>query len=144
MFLGEYKHALDEKGRLVMPRKYRDLLRDGCVVTKGQDNCLFVFAMERWVDEVARVSALPRTDRKSRNFRRAFFANASDQTLDSQGRMQVPDTLRKYANLSKDVTIVGVADYIELWATDDWQAASAQADDIYSDIDDALGAMEGI
>ncbi len=144
MFLGEYEHALDDKGRLVMPRKYRDLLDGGCVVTKGQDSCLVVFTMERWNEEVARVSALPRTNRKARSFRRSFFAGAADQTLDKQGRIQVPEKLREYAGLGKDVTIVGNADYIELWSTSAWHGALAEADDFYSDIDDALNVGDGI
>ena len=140
MFLGEYQHSLDAKGRLVLPRKFRGNLEDGCVITKGQEHCLYVFPMERWQQEVERVSRLPRTDRRARNFARSFFAAASDQPLDKQGRIQVPDTLRRFASLEKDVTVVGVAERIEVWATEVWEGVQAEADEYYAGIEEALSA----
>lgn len=138
MFLGEYSHALDDKGRVVMPRKFRLGLERGCVVTKGQDRCLYVFPMDRWDAESERVLRLPRTDRRARNFSRSFFASATDQTLDKQGRMQLPEPLRSYAGLEKDVTVVGVADRIEIWAAEAWQAEAAAADEYYAGIEEVL------
>lgn len=138
MFLGEYQHALDDKGRVVLPRKYRDALEHGCVITKGQEHCIYVFTMERWQDEMAKVAKLPRTDRRSRNFSRSFFAGASDQTIDKQGRIAIPENLRNFASLEKEVTVVGVADYIEIWSSSVWEDVAAEADELYAGIEEVL------
>lgn len=143
MFLGEYQHSLDDKGRLVLPAKFRDQLADGLVVTKGQDRCVFVFPHDRWETEVEKVNGLARTIPRNRNFARAFFASASDQQLDRQGRIQVPPALRGYADLDKDVVIVGVAERIEIWNTEAWSRLSAEADEAFADIAEALSG-EGI
>lgn len=143
MFLGEYSHSLDEKGRVVMPSKFRAELEDGCVVTKGQERCLYVFPMDRWDEEVQRVLKLPRTDRRARNYSRSFFASASSQSLDSTGRCQIPESLRTYAGLSKDVTVVGVADRVEIWDTPTWETVAAEADEYYAAIEEVLSG-EGI
>ncbi len=138
MFLGEYAHSLDEKGRVVMPSKFRPGLATGCVVTKGQERCLYVFPQDRWEDEATAVLKLPRTDRRARNFSRSFFASASDQTLDRAGRCAIPEPLRTYAGLTKDVTVVGVADRIEIWDSATWRSVAAAADDYYADIEEVL------
>ena len=138
MFLGEYQHALDDKGRVVLPRKFRDELDKGCVITKGQEHCIYVFTMERWKEEMAKVAKLPRTDRRSRNFSRSFFAGASDQKLDRQGRVAIPENLRTFASLEKDVTVVGVADYIEIWSSSVWEEVAAEADELYAGIEEVL------
>lgn len=138
VFLGEYSHSLDEKGRVVMPSKFRTGLDDGCVVTKGQERCVYVFPMDRWEEESSKVLKLPRTDRRARNFSRSFFASASDQALDRQGRVQIPESLRRYAGLEKDLTVVGVADRIEVWAADTWRTVAEEADAYYSEIEEAL------
>jgi MraZ protein len=138
VFLGEYSHSLDEKGRVVMPSKFRTGLDDGCVVTKGQEHCIYVFPMDRWEEESSKVLKLPRTDRRARNFSRSFFASASDQALDRQGRVQIPESLRRYAGLEKDLTVVGVADRIEVWAADTWRTVAEEADVYYSEIEEAL------
>ena len=143
MFLGEYSHSLDEKGRLVMPSKFRVGLAGGLVITKGQERCLYVFGMDTWGQESARVQRLPRTDRRARNFSRSFFASASDQSLDRTGRCQVPEPLRIYAGLHKDVTVVGVSDRIEIWDTETWRSVAAEADEYYAGIEEVLSG-EGI
>ena len=143
MFLGEYQHTVDGKGRMVLPRKFRDGLEDGCVVTIGQEKCLFVFPMDRFNEEVERMGRLPRTDRRARNLTRSFFASASDQTPDRQGRVQLTEKQRRYAGLGKDVTVVGVAERIEIWDTETWNTVAAEADEYYADIEEAL-SEEGI
>jgi len=143
VFLGEYQHSVDPKGRVVLPSKFRDRLDDGLVVTKGQERCLYVFPLDRWEGEVAKVNALPRTDRRSRNYARSFFGAASDQTMDGQGRIQIPQPLRDYAALTKDVAVVGVADRVEIWDAGAWAANSTEADELYSGIEEALSG-EGI
>lgn len=143
MFLGEYQHSVDAKGRVVLPAKFRDRLENGLVVTKGQERCLYIFPLDRWEEEVRKVNQLPRTDRRSRNYARSFFGAASDQALDKQGRIQVPQALRDYAALEKDVVVVGVADRVEIWDTESWAANSTEADELYAGIEEALSG-EGI
>jgi len=138
VFLGEYQHTVDGKGRMVLPRKFRDDLEEGCVVTIGQEKCLFVFPMDRFNEEVERMDRLPRTDRRARNFTRAFFAGASDQTPDRQGRVQLTEKQRRYAGLGKDVTVVGVAERIEIWDTETWNTVAAEADEYYAGIEEVL------
>jgi MraZ protein len=138
MFLGEYSHSLDEKGRVVMPSKFRAGLEEGCVVTKGQERCLYVFPIQSWESEAAKVLSLPRTDRRARNYSRSFFASASNQSLDKTGRCQIPESLRLYAGLAKDVTVVGVADRVEIWDTRTWVTVAAEADDYYAAIEEVL------
>lgn len=143
MFLGEYQHSVDSKGRVVLPAKFRDRLEDGLVVTKGQERCLYVFPVDRWEEEVQKVNQLPRTDLRSRNYARSFFGAASDQAMDGQGRIQIPQPLRDYAALTKDVAVVGVADRVEIWDAAAWAANSTEADELYSAIEEALSG-EGI
>jgi MraZ protein len=139
MFLGTYEHSLDAKGRLVMPRKFRDLLEDGCVITKGQEHCLSVWPPDAWKQEYERVNNLPATNRKARMYRRAFFAGADKVSLDKQGRVPVPEKLRVWAEMDKDVTVVGSGDVIEVWATSVWDAEEAKADDFFSGVEEVLG-----
>ena len=143
MFLGEYQHSVDSKGRLVLPAKFRARLEGGLVVTKGQERCLYVFPVDQWDEEVEKINRLPRTDRRSRNYARSFFGAASDQPMDSQGRIQIPPPLRDYGGLQKDVVVVGVSDHIEIWDVDSWEANSSEADELYSGIEEAL-SQEGI
>jgi MraZ protein len=141
VFLGEFEHSLDSKGRLVLPRKFRDDLEgSGCVLTKGQEGCLYVFSMEQWDEEVERLRRLPRTDRRNRKYTRSFFASAENQTLDKQGRIQIPERHRDFAGLEKDVKVVGAMDRIEIWATAAWEAEAAEADEYYSGIEEVLSA----
>jgi MraZ protein len=144
VFLGEYQHSLDEKGRVVLPRKFRDLLKGGAYVTPGQEGCLYVFTTERFEEEVDRVNRLPRTDRRARNYARSFFAGAGEVSPDKQGRIQLSEKQRAYASLEKDVTVVGVADRVELWSTEAWEAVAAEADDYFSTIEEVLSDGEGI
>ena len=143
MFLGEYSHSVDDKGRVVMPAKFRQELEDGCVVTKGQDRCLYVFPINQWEHEAQRVLTLPRTKRQARGYSRSFFSSATNQTLDKAGRCQIPEKLRSYAGLGKDVTVVGVADRVEIWNPESWETLAAEGDDYYADIEEALSG-EGI
>ena len=138
MFLGEYQHSVDDKARLVMPSKFRHLLRDGLVVTRGQDHCVYLFSMDRWAIEVERVNELPRTNARNRNYARSFFSQASHQELDKQGRIQLPPKLRAYAGLGKEVVIIGVSERVEIWDTEAWATASYEADELFAGIEEAL------
>ena len=138
MFLGEYQHSVDAKGRVVLPARFRDALEEGCVLTKGQERCLFVFPIDRWEEEVTQFQALPRTDARARQLSRSFFAGASQQELDKQGRVQIPQSLRTYAGLDKELTVIGVSDRVEIWDTAEWVTYNAAADEYYSNIEEAL------
>ncbi len=138
MFLGEFQHSVDSKGRLVLPSKFRDRLGRGLIVTKGQERCLYVFPIGKWEEEVEQMNQLPRTDRRSRNYARSFFGSATDQQLDGQGRIQIPQPLREYSGISKDVVIVGVADRVEIWEVNSWEIVSGEADELFAGIEDAL------
>ncbi len=143
MFLGEYSHSIDDKGRVVMPSKFRGELDGGLVITKGQERCLYVFPNDRWDTEANKVLSLPRTDPRNRSYSRTVFASASNQSLDKAGRCQIPEKLRLYAGLGKDVTVIGVADRIEVWDPEAWDIAALEGDEYYADIQEALSG-EGI
>lgn len=138
MLVGEYQHTLDPKGRLVLPAKFRDHFSDGCVITKGQERCLFVFPLEQWSQEEARVRSLPRTDSRARAFARSFFASADSQVPDKQRRVVINTKLQEFAGLGKDVTVIGMSDRIEIWNTETWEAMSSEVDDFYSGIEEAF------
>jgi MraZ protein len=127
MFLGEYTHALDDKGRLTLPAKYRAELATGLVVTRGIDKCLFVFPMADWQILSGKLSALPLTDPQAREFQRLIFSGATDTELDKQGRV-LPQYLRDYAGLSGDVIVAGLNNHMEIWAPDAWNAIRANFD----------------
>jgi MraZ protein len=120
MFLGEFIHTIDEKGRLAIPARFRDDLEGGLVVTRGIDPCLAIYPMKAWKRLAKKVSALPVTDRRARAFRRLVFANASDLIPDRQGRVLIPPHLREYAGLDGEVVVTGLNTYVEVWNTDSW------------------------
>jgi MraZ protein len=122
MFLGRYGHAMDSKGRLAIPARFREALADGVVLTRGIDRCLTLYPMAAWRPLAAKVSGLSITDPDARNFRRLVFAAASDLTLDAQGRILVPPELRRYAELDRETLIVGVDTALEIWSPERWQA----------------------
>ena len=132
MFLGEFIHAIDEKGRLTIPAKFRADLAAGLVVTRWIDRCLVIYPLEEWKRLAERVSALPVTDRRARAFRRLVFANASDAVPDRQGRVLIPPRLREYAGLDSDVIVTGLDTYIEVWNTGDWaqERERVEGDDV--------------
>lgn len=117
---GEYQHTLDAKGRLFIPAKLREELGDSFVVTKGLDECLFLYPQKAWDALEEKIQQLPMS--KSRNLQRFFLSSASDVAVDKQGRIVVPPTLRKYAFLTHDVTIIGVSERAEIWDTERWNS----------------------
>jgi MraZ protein len=121
MFLGEFSHGLDNKGRLTIPAKFRDQLDRGLVVTRSpMDRCLLVFPMPAWEQVAAKVSALPLTDPRSAQLRRAFFSGAEDLIPDKQGRILISQRLREYAQIEMDVIVSGVNLFVELWRPTLW------------------------
>lgn len=128
MFLGEFTHTIDEAGRVTIPSRFRAGLAAGLVITRGLDRCLVVFPVEEWKKLADKVSALPITDRSARALRRLVFANASDLTLDKQGRILIPPRLREYLGITNEVVIIGLNTYLELWHPDAWQEERGQVE----------------
>ena len=120
MFIGEYQHALDEKGRLAMPVKFRAKMADGAVVTKGLDNCLSVYTISEWEKLAEKLAAMPMTQAASRAFARLMLAGATQVTIDKQGRVNIPGYLREYAGLSGTVVIAGLFSRVEIWSQKGW------------------------
>lgn len=141
MFLGEYHHTIDDKGRLAVPMKFREALAYGAVVTRGLDSSLFLLPLEEWGKFSEKLANLPLGQANSRAFARLMLAGAMDVTLDRQGRCVVPEFLRSYAGLRKDVVIVGVKNRLEIWDAEKWQAYTKQAEEDAETIAEQLGAM---
>lgn len=122
MFIGEYQHTLDSKGRLIIPSKFRDELGYEFVITKGLDNCLFVYPQEEWKIVEDKLKALPLTNRDARAFIRFFFSGANESNLDKQGRVLIPTNLREHSKIDKEAIIIGVSTRLEIWSKDLWEA----------------------
>ncbi len=136
MFMGEYNHTIDTKGRLIVPSKFRETLGDEFVVTKGLDGCLFVYDNTEWAVFEEKLKALPLTNKDARSFVRFFLAGAAGVEVDKQGRILLPSVLREFAQITKDVVLVGVASRIEIWSKEKWESASS-----YEDMDEIAEHM---
>ena len=121
MLLGEYRHNVDAKGRVSVPSKFRGDLGQSFVVTKGLDNCLFMYSKTEWETFEEKLKTLPLTNNDARSFMRFFFAGATECEVDKQGRINIPQVLREYAGIKKDVVIVGVATRAEIWDSKNWE-----------------------
>ncbi len=128
MFLGEYRHTIDDKGRLTIPAKYRGSLAAGMVVTRGFDRNLMAFSLEGWGELAARVKSLPWGDPSAREFRRRVFSGAVDLVPDRQGRVLLPPYLREFANIDSDVVITGMLDHLEIWNSEAWEPVRSAAE----------------
>lgn len=133
MFIGEYRHGLDVKGRIIVPAKFRDGLGDKFVLTKGLDGCLFAYSKEEWANFEAKIKELPLTNKDARAFVRFFFAGAIECEIDKQGRTLIPPMLRDYAGLNKDLVIIGVLNRVEIWSQEKWENYS-EAEDLEADV----------
>jgi len=122
MPFGEFQYSVDDKGRVIIPPTFRDFVEDGMVVTRGMDSCLFVFPMRSWQQIEESLTSLPLTDPGSRNFVRFFYSGAAKAKLDSTGRIGLPPTLRRFANLEGNVMVVGAPNRLEIWNEDQWLA----------------------
>lgn len=121
MFIGEYSHNLDEKGRVAVPKKFRQALSKGAVVTRGLDNCLFLYTQDEWQKLAEKLANLPFAQANTRAFARLMLAGAMDVKPDKQGRIILPEYLRKYAGLTKAVTVAGLYNRLELWSQESWE-----------------------
>ena len=129
MFIGDFEHNIDDKGRVIMPAKFREELGKEFVVTKGLDGCLFVYSLEEWSNIESTMHSKPMTSREARKFMRFFFAGAANCEVDRQGRILLPLNLREHANLSKEVVFAGVSSRIEIWSKDRWNDSNDYSED---------------
>ena len=139
MFMGEYNHTVDAKGRLIVPSKFREQLGDEFVVTKGLDGCLFVYPNEEWQNIEEKFRNVPLTSKDARKFSRFFFAGAAACEVDKQGRILLPSVLREFAGIGKDAVLVGVGSRIEIWNKDKWMEANT-----FDDMEEIAEHMEGL
>ena len=138
MLIGEYHHSLDEKGRLIIPSKFRENIGEKFVVTRGLDGCLFVYSMTNFEQIVSKLGTLPFTKKDARTFNRFFMSGATVCEFDKQGRINLPSSLISYANLEKECTIIGVNDRLEIWATSKFDSLIEDNLDVISDISENL------
>lgn len=139
MFMGEYNHTIDAKGRLIIPSRLREALGDEFVVTKGLDGCLFAYPKEEWSVFEEKLGALPLTNSNARKFSRFFLAGAAIAELDKQGRILIPPVLREFAELEKEVVLVGVSRRVEIWSKERWAEANT-----FDDVEEIAEHMEGL
>lgn len=139
--MGEYNHTIDAKGRLIIPSKFREILGDEFVVTKGLDGCLFVYDNQEWTVFEEKLKALPLTNKDARKFVRFFLAGAGNVEVDKQGRILIPSNLREFACLEKDVVLVGVGSRIEIWSKDKWDEEASFDDDDMDDIAESMSEL---
>ena len=141
MFIGEYQHSLDQKGRLAVPVKFRAALKKGAVVTKGLDNCLFLYPKSEWQKLAKKLVNLPINRANTRAFSRLMLAGAMEVEFDKQGRIMLPDYLRKYAGLSKKSIIAGLYNRLEIWNEAAWEKYKNSTEKDSGDIAEALGEL---
>lgn len=144
MFIGEYRHSIDEKGRLAIPIKYRDQLVHGAVVTRGLDQCLFIYPNSAWEELAKRLAQLPLSKANTRSFARFLLAGAMDVELDKQGRIVVPDYLRSFAGIKKSVVVAGLYDRFEVWDEEQWNQYRGAAERGSAEVSEALASELGV
>lgn len=138
MFMGEYQHSVDEKGRMIIPAKFREDLGSTFVVTRGLDNCLFVYPMQEWTVLEGKLKSLPLMKSDARAFTRFFFSGATECELDKQGRVNLPNTLVDYAKLKKECVVLGVSNRVEIWSKDIWENYFQQSEESFNEIAEKL------
>lgn len=126
MFFGEYEHSVDVKGRVILPAKIREKLGENCYVTRGLDNCLNIYTPEEWERFVAKFRNLPMGREDARKAQRFFVGGAAQLETDKLGRVQLPANLRDYAQLEKDVVVIGNIDHVEIWSKAGWQSYNTE------------------
>lgn len=141
MFIGEYSHSVDEKKRLAVPSKFRAELKNKVVVTRGLDSCLFVYTMKAWEELAGKLGTLPVGESGTRSFTRLMLAGAVDVDVDKQGRILIPDYLKSYAGLTKNVVIAGLYNRLEIWDEKKWNEYKKKAEKNSDDIAEQLGKL---
>lgn len=138
MFMGEYKHNVDVKGRMIVPAKFREGLGDSFVVTRGLDKCLFAYPLDEWKVIEEKLKQLPLTKKDARAFTRFFFSGAIECEIDKQGRINIPQNLRNYADLEKECVVIGVSERVEIWANDKWEEYVEDSEESFAEIAENL------
>ena len=141
MFIGEFKHNLDSKGRIAMPVKFRNKLTGGAIITRGLDRCLFVFENKDWEILAQKIIALPLSQANSRAFLRLMLAGAMDVDIDKQGRILIPDYLREYAGLKKEAVFTGLYNRIEIWDSENWKQYKTKTESQSDEIAEKLSEL---
>lgn len=134
MFLGTYEPKLDDKGRLILPAKFRDAMSSGVVITRGQERCLYAFPREEFKDIHERLRQAPLTSKQSRDYMRVFLSGATDEVPDKQGRVTIPAILRKYAGLGKELAVIGSGSKIEIWDAEAWDEYLTAQEEAYAEL----------
>ncbi|WP_181349193.1 division/cell wall cluster transcriptional repressor MraZ [Thalassobacillus sp. CUG 92003] len=134
MFMGEFQHNIDSKGRIIVPSKFREGLGDNFVLTRGLDQCLFAYPMNEWKILEEKLKKLPLTKKDARAFTRFFFSGAVECEVDKQGRINIPSPLRKYAALDKECVVIGVSGRIEFWAKEEWETYFEESEESFAEI----------
>jgi MraZ protein len=137
VFLGEYQHSLDAKGRIILPSKFRGLLADGCVLTRGLDKCLAVYPSQEWERVSSGLREASQSNRAARDFLRIWYASAVEEEPDKQGRISVPEHLRDYAGLEREVTVTGRGEFAEIWSRTGWAQRLAEGLPNYADLSES-------
>lgn len=138
MFLGTFTPKLDDKGRLILPAKFREDLSDGLVITRGQEHCLYVFSESDFSEMHERIREAPITSKQGRDYLRVFLSGAHAETPDKQGRVTVPQALRQYANLDRDLAVIGAGSRAEIWDAEAWQNYLAEQEAAFADIEEEV------
>lgn len=138
MFMGEYHHTIDEKGRIIIPSKFREDLGEKFIITRGIENCLFVYSLSSWEKITNKLESLPFTKKDARQFVRFFLSGATTAEFDKQGRVNITSPLISYAKLQKDCVVIGTGDRLEIWSQEDWNAFFDSASSNMSDIAENL------
>ena len=138
MFIGQYRHNLDAKNRIIVPAKFRDGLGEGFVVTKGLDGCLSIYTAERWAEMISRLERIPATKREARQYLRSLTSKAVECSLDNQGRIQLPQFLLATASIQKSCVVVGVADHVEIWPEETWDTYDEEASESFETVAESL------
>ena len=141
MFIGEYSHNLDEKGRLAIPKKFRAALAEGAVVTRGLDHCLFLYTKQEWHILADKLSNLPFAQANTRAFARLMLAGAMDVAVDKQGRIMLPDYLRTFAGLTKGTIVAGLYNRLEIWDQKTWSEYTKRTEQESTEIAEQMGAL---
>ena len=138
MFMGEFRHNIDDKGRLIIPAKFRESLGSSFVITRGLDRCLFAYPPSEWTQLEQKLKALPFTKADARKFTRFFFSGASEVEFDKQGRIHISPPLRDYARLKKECVIIGVSTRVEIWCKEQWEEYYSSSEESFNEIAESL------
>lgn len=142
MFMGEYRHNIDDKGRIIMPAKFREKLGNVCIMTRGLDHCLFVYSEQEWGNLERKLNNLPLMKSDARAFTRFFFSGAAECEWDKQGRANIPVNLREYAQLAKECVVIGAGSRVEIWSRERWDDYYRQSEESFGEIAEKLSDFD--